>query len=114
MPETLRGGKNLALFSAEDGSKCLPNIEIREYLNKKLEIKIDFEDHIVLQFRKHKEGRQYSFCHIDQVDSLKSLRQTIEFEDVVRTDEERKQNVDEKLKLDKDFKYRKYTEFLFN
>jgi hypothetical protein len=36
-------------------------------LSKDLEINIDFENHVVLQFRSNQEGREYAFVHIPTV-----------------------------------------------
>ena len=52
-PETLKGKegvKNICLYDSK-GRKCLGDIQIHEYLNKDLEINIDYENHVVLEFR---------------------------------------------------------------
>jgi len=68
LPETLKGGKNICLHDSK-GRKCLGDIQIHEYLNKDLEINIDYENHVVLEFRqtRAKEGKHYSFVNIDTV-----------------------------------------------
>ena len=74
------------------GRELFANTPIKEYFNLKNELQIDFTNHVVLKLRETGDNQElYKFltCENKKL-GLGGLKEAINYEDVVRTEEERK------------------------